>query len=126
MGRPPHEPTAKTRNTVEVMAAAGIPQDDIARVLGICRDTLRRHYRDELDTGGSKMIAQVAGKLFDTAINGTGKEAVTARIFILKARAGWKDRQTVEHEGTIATRPATEMTDDELAALAAGGSSGAA
>ncbi|MDQ1249754.1 MAG: hypothetical protein QG597_4130 [Actinomycetota bacterium] len=46
------------------MAAYGVPERDIARVLGIDPKTLRKHYRDELDTGSIKATAKVAEFLF--------------------------------------------------------------
>src|SRR5690242_14363816 len=39
---------------VEAMAAYGVPEESIARVVGIDPKTLRRHYREELDTGQIK------------------------------------------------------------------------
>ena len=43
------------------MAAYGIPEIDIAMVVGVDAKTLRKHYRDELDMGETKANAQVAG-----------------------------------------------------------------
>lgn len=59
------------------MAAYGIPEIDIARVVGVDPKTLRKHYRDELDMGEIKANAQVAGFLFNAARSGN----VTAQIF---------------------------------------------
>jgi hypothetical protein len=89
-GRPPHQPTEQARKTVEAMAGFGIPQFDIARMIGISAETLRLHYGAELDTGGIKANAAVAKNLFRIA-QGTGREAVTACIFWLKCRAGWRE-----------------------------------
>jgi hypothetical protein len=50
-GRPTHVPTKIDRDTVVVMVAAGVQQDDIAKARGISTKTLRKHYRPELDTG---------------------------------------------------------------------------
>ncbi len=69
------------------MSAYGIPEADVARVVGIDPKTLRKHYREELDLGGVKANAQVAGFLFNSARNGN----VTAQIFWLKTRAQWKE-----------------------------------
>ena len=49
MGRPAHKPGPVSRRQVEAMAAYGIPEADIARVMEIDPKTLRRHYRSELD-----------------------------------------------------------------------------
>ena len=64
MGRPRHKPDPAQRRQVEALAAYGIPEPDIARVVGIDPKTLRKHYRDELDLGETKANAQVAGFLF--------------------------------------------------------------
>ncbi|MFL5253333.1 MAG: hypothetical protein ACJ8AI_10640 [Rhodopila sp.] len=49
--RPPHVPTKADRDTAAVMVAGGIAQADIARARGISEPTLRKHYREELDSG---------------------------------------------------------------------------
>lgn len=85
-----HLPTPQQRMQVETLAAFGIPEDDIARIIPIDPKTLRKHYRDELDLGHAKANAKVAQNLFNIA-TGTGREAVTAAIFWLKARAGWSE-----------------------------------
>ena len=84
------------------MAACGVPEVDIARVVDIDPKTLRKHYRDELDTGQIKATAKVAESLFRKA-TGEGREAVVAAIFWLKTRAGWKETSVQEHtgEGTV-------------------------
>jgi len=68
------------------MAGYGIPEAHIARVLGIDPKTLRKHYRDELDTGHIKANAHIAESLYKAARGGN----VTAMIFWLKTRARWK------------------------------------
>ena len=60
----PISPILAQRRQVEAMAAYGIPETDISRVLGIDPKTLRKYYRDELDLGQTKANAQVAGFLF--------------------------------------------------------------
>ena len=87
MGRRAHKPDPAQRRQVEAMAAYGIPEIDIAAVLGVDPKTLRKHYRDELDLGETKANAQVAGFLFNSARSGN----VTAQIFWLKTRARWRE-----------------------------------
>jgi len=41
------------------MAAFGVPELNITRVVGIDAKTLRKHYRDELNTGQTKATAKV-------------------------------------------------------------------
>ena len=88
MARKPHEPTAANRSIVESMAAYGVPQFDIARVLSISVDTLAKYYREELDTAATRANSQVANNLFKLATKNDFK-AIPAAIFWLKTRAGW-------------------------------------
>jgi hypothetical protein len=92
---PPHEPDPAQRRQVEAMAAYGIPEPEIARVLGMDPENLRARYPDELATGATKANSRVAENLYRKA-TGDGREAVTAAIFWLKTRAGW--RETTNHE----------------------------
>ena len=90
MGRPTHLPTPSERRQVEAMAGYGVPEADIALVLGIDPKTLRKHYRDELDTGHIVANAKVAESLFRKA-TGDHRQSVTAAIFWLKTRARWRE-----------------------------------
>src|SRR5947199_70905 len=83
------------RTQIEAMAGFGIPEAEIAQVLDIDPETLGARYRKELDTGRTKANARVAESLYRKA-TGEGREAVTAAIFWLKTRAGWKE--TTAHE----------------------------
>lgn len=85
-----HVPTDEQRKYVEAMAGFGISEYDIARVIGTDHNTLRKHYRDELDLGAVKANTAVAKNLFRMA-TGEGREAVTAAIFWLKTRARWSE-----------------------------------
>jgi len=98
MARPSHQPLPALCRQVEAMAGYGVPEIDIARVVGIDPKTLRKHYRDELDTGQVKANAKVAENLYRKA-TGEGREAVTAAIFWLKTRAGWKETSVHEVGG---------------------------
>lgn len=90
MARPEYKPTDKDRSTVQMMAAYGIPQADIAAVVDCDLKTLRKHFRAELDTAAAQANARVAAALFKKA-TGDGPSSVTAAIFWLKARAGWQE-----------------------------------
>jgi hypothetical protein len=111
MGRRAHKPDAAQRRQVEALAAYGIPEIDISRVVGIDPKTLRKHYRDELDMGETKANAQVAGFLFNSARSGN----VTAQIFWLKTRARWRETPVeLKHSGSIRHKEMHEYTDKEL------------
>src|SRR5262245_26108183 len=112
MGRRAHKPDPSQRRQVEALAAYGIPEENISRVVGIDAKTLRKHYRDELDLGETKANAQVAGFLFNSAKNGN----VSAQIFWLKTRARWRETPLeLQHSGAIATKEdLTQLSDEEL------------
>lgn len=90
MARPEYTPNDKDRSVVQTMAAYGISQGEIAAVIGCDDKTLRKHFREELDTAATQANARVASALFKKA-TGDGASSVAAAIFWLKARAGWSE-----------------------------------
>lgn len=96
-----HVPTSKTRSDVTEMSKVGIPQEDIARAIGITKPTLEKHYRDELDTAATKANTMVAGKLFEMAMSG---ECPAATIFWCKTRLGWRETDKITAENTQPTK----------------------
>jgi hypothetical protein len=90
-----HEPTEQQRVEAQAYAAVGVPHHDISKLLGIDTKTLLKYYRTELDLGKAKANAQVAKKLYAIATGGN----LGAMIFWLKAQAGWREVQAVEHTG---------------------------
>lgn len=97
-GRPHFEPTSEQRLTVQIMSACGMPQEQIATHIGIDAKTLRKALRAELKNGAETANGLVAQSLFKKA-TGSGNQSVTAAIFWLKTKAGWKDTQSVELTG---------------------------
>jgi len=94
-GRPQFQPTDKDRAAVRSMSAFGIPDYEIAKVIGITPPTLRKHFWQELEVGHIEANAKVAQSLFKKA-TGDGNQSVQAAIFWLKARAGWRDKAPEE------------------------------
>ena len=118
---PAHQPTDATRKQVEALASYGVPQDDIAKVIGISSLTLRGHYADILATARIKANSMVAQSLFQKATKGDGQASVTAAIFWLKTRARWRERDIHEitgpDGGPIQTMDLSGLSDAQLAAL---------
>jgi hypothetical protein len=118
------EATAEQRRTVRAMAGFGVPQEDIATFLDIDPKTLRKHFRAELDRGSIEATTKVAQSLFRMATEGNN---VAAAIFWMKARAGWSERQRIEHGfggplAVISGVPrADDLSDDQLARIAGQG-----
>jgi hypothetical protein len=95
MGRRSHQPTTIGRRNVEALAGYGVPEVEIAGVIGIDPKTLRKHYPKELKFGHVKANAKVAENLFRKA-TGDGPQSVTAAIFWMKTRARWKETSVTE------------------------------
>ena len=79
---------------IEDLAAKGLTLEQIAAALSIDVRTLYNHRKkfrevgEAINRGAANGIATIANKLFEAANNGN----VTAQIFFLKARAGWRQR----------------------------------
>ena len=115
VGRPPHQPTDQTKHLVEEAVGMGLEQVKIAQLMDIAPKTLRRCYRYELDVGVIKANLSVAKALHKRATSGND---TIAKIFWLKARAGWVDTPKTAHEGipqnitvTFALEPPKESTE---------------
>lgn len=111
-----YERNAKDLKIVQDYSKVGIPQDDIALVLGISKNTLRKHYEKELKIGGIIASAEVGGNLFRMT-----KTHPAAAIFWKKTRDGWREKDDApkeEQQGDIVlhrgeTRPSQQITEEE-------------
>lgn len=74
-----HEPSAFTRYQVTMMAAYGIQQRVIARILKIHEETLVKKYSEELELGRDRANIVAAGELF--------KMVTMPRLNIVKLQA---------------------------------------
>lgn len=95
--KPSFQPTDADRERVKLMAAVGIPQNDIRKTIGRPRGiglmTLHKYFRDELDLGMIEANAQIGATLFKKALSGD----TTAMIFWAKTRMGFKETSVTEH-----------------------------
>lgn len=96
-GRPAFEPTEKDRKEVEALSGIGLPQDQIATLIGggISVDTLRKHFESELLAGKAKANSQVAKTLFQKATSGD----TTAAIWWTKTQMKWAETQKHQISG---------------------------
>ena len=105
------------------MSSYGIPEEGIARLIinprtgkPITAKTLRKHFREELDTGMTKANAQVVQTLFRQATGAPAewktmpdgsqvkvreeiKPIFQCAIYWTKARMGWREKSDVEVSG---------------------------
>ena len=106
-GRPAFQPTDEQRKNVEVMVGLGITEEKICLLVRdrrdkpICRNSLRKHFKKELEISATKLNAQV-GNFMVSTIFGTKPphgatpirdERVRGRLgeLFLKARLGWRE-----------------------------------
>ena len=94
-GRPEYEKSEESIKTVEALSIAGVPQKIISQILKISEPTLRKHFRNELDTSKARANAVISQALFKNAKNGN----VAAQIFWLKTQAGWRETNHYELTG---------------------------
>ncbi len=101
-------------NEVEKLAAIGLNESQVADALGISVPTLERRKKDSEDfvsalkRGKAKGIAKVANNLFEQSKNGQ----VSAGIFFMKNRAGWKDKTETDINIDL-----TNYSTDQLLAM---------
>ena len=115
MVRQAFRPTPEQRELVRTLAGVGTRAPDICLLIKdaagkpIGEKTLRKYFRAELDEGTVQATAKVARTLFGFATDPKGgMKAVTASIFWMKTRAGWKETQQLEHsspDGSMTPRP---------------------
>lgn len=101
MGISKKELTSKEKHIIKEASGLGLPQVDIAMLIGATPGALRKWIGEDPEINKlvqeGKAIAhrKVARRLMEI-IEGDGKEAITAIFFYLKCQAGWReaDKQT--------------------------------
>lgn len=99
MGRPIKEPTPEQRKQVETLSGYGLTQEQIARMLGLHVQTLRKWCALEMKTGKDKAYTQAVNSLFANIKK--GKEA--SIFFYLKTQHCWREVSRTEHTGADGT-----------------------
>jgi hypothetical protein len=95
MGRLLYMPSIEDRERVRHMAATGATEDDIAAVIQMPVKRLKKVYRLELEQGEAQGKQQVRDKLYEIVESGKN---LTALMFWVKARCGWRDTGSVENK----------------------------
>ena len=91
---------------VEMLAAQGLSQEQIADVLGISERTLRNRkkesaeFAEAIKRGQSKGIALATNKLMEQVRDGN----LGAICFFLKCRGAWSEKLKIESNNTNTTR----------------------
>jgi hypothetical protein len=82
-------------------ALLGATIEDIGPMLGVTGRTIKNwkkahpEFEEAIAEGNKHADSNVIGALYKNALNGN----VTAQIFWLKNRQGWRDKSEVEHTG---------------------------
>jgi hypothetical protein len=102
-GRPAFVPTDEEQSFVEKLSGYGLQQESIAAMVrdGIHIDTLRTHFKRELELGRAKANGKIGKTLFDKAMAGdTG-----SLIWWTKTQMRWAETQKHEivHTGISIT-----------------------
>lgn len=124
-------PTDEHRKVVRAGMAAGMTPAEVAELIGpdgISVELLRKYFGEELRKGKSQAHLNLSIAINEMALrfmkNHTDPNRVNvdAAKFILERRHGWKAESKVD---LSVKRDLNDFTDEELAAIAGGGSSGA-
>lgn len=97
---PRHEVTAYTRNQVKLMAASGLANYQIAKIMQIDQKTLRKHYEHELENGHDDIIGKVGSKLIMTALSDKPNALSAQQYFLSRRGKGlWTENRSIEVSG---------------------------
>jgi AraC-like DNA-binding protein len=83
MARPPYRPTTDEYRQVRCLKAAGWGERDIARLLGISRETLRKHFAEELEFGRLQCRAEAIEAIYLAGRSAGNLAATKAWLAIL-------------------------------------------
>jgi hypothetical protein len=113
-GRKAVEFTEQERQIVEIMAAGGFNNAEIAAAIkpgGVDVRTLRKHCAHELENGAAVVNGRLVRKAYQKAIVDGD---TTMIIWLTKTRLGWKE--TTVRDVNVTHRRLIEMTDEEILA----------
>ena len=93
-GQPAFVPTEDQREKVRTYAKVFPVHGEhyIARLIGVSRDTLRRHFAEDMELGRAQMLAGIGSQMINRAQNAdaeTAKGDLDAQKFILARLGGW-------------------------------------
>ncbi len=88
-------PREDLADKIKLMVAIGIPQEQIAGILKMSKETLSVTYRDSIDYGANTANTVVGGKIFEAAKRG---EQWACTLWAAR-RMGWKETTATELSG---------------------------
>ena len=128
---PAHVPCELTRRLVVAGKENGFTNQQIASVLDVHVDTLRKHYPKELESGKELSVMKATDRfkqafIFNDEMLEKDPKVVASSIqFYLNAKAGWKQQSQVDQNTTLTVDEALveqikNMDFDNIIALGKG------
>jgi AraC-like DNA-binding protein len=119
-----YTPSAGDRALVENASAFGLTQLQIATQLKMDEKTLRKHFREELDSGKFKIDMVAGGAIVASIKSNDERVRLDAAKYYTARRMGWKETTTQEmvgkDNGPIETKDVTarELLASRIAGIA--------
>jgi AraC-like DNA-binding protein len=120
-----YNPSAEQRALVENASAFGLTQPQIAVQLKMDEKTLRKYFREELDSGKFKVDMVAGGAIVAGLKSNDERVRLDAAKYYTARRMGWKETTTQEtvgkDGGPIETKDVTarELLASRIAGIAA-------
>jgi hypothetical protein len=102
-----HIVTPELKQRVCDLVMSGAPQYIIAEIIGIDEDTLKKHYKRELNTAKTEAIERIGKTVYQQALEGNEK----SQALYLKTQGashGWVEKQIVENVNSEDTQALKE------------------
>ena len=111
-GRKAREYNADHARQVKAMAQYGVPFEDIAASIGMCDDTMKKLYKQELAEGRATANSLLGQRLFQKAMEGD----TTALIFLAKVRLRMRtdDKNAGREEAPLPTSVEVRVVDGRV------------
>lgn len=91
LGQPAFIATPEQREAVKVMVSFGTAHEVVSRLLRIPINTLRNHFKEELEVGREEIFARIGTSIVADALAGDR----VMRIFFAKTHMGWVEARPV-------------------------------
>ena len=106
LGRPRKAPPSDAAQRIQAAAADGFTIPGVAMTLGVNTEVLKRwfdefpEFKQAFEFGRETERRTLHNVLYRAATEGTGKDALIAAMFLLKARHGYKEGEPVGEQNS--------------------------